>query len=106
MENKKVLKKLQQAFKAEAEERIQNISTGLVALEQLPDDADRHAVVEVIFREAHSLKGAARAVSLTDIEVVCQAIEGVFSSSTFTNCFVSTLIESFTFVTISSNSLL
>lgn len=32
-----------------------------------------------MFREAHSLKGAARAVNQTDIETICQSLESVFS---------------------------
>lgn len=37
-------------------------------------------LVETVFREAHSLKGAARSVNLKDIESVCQPMEGVFSA--------------------------
>ncbi|MGA1796726.1 MAG: response regulator, partial [bacterium] len=41
---------------------------------------DRHKpIVEVIFREAHSLKGAARAVNLAAVETLCQSMEGVFA---------------------------
>ena len=35
--------------------------------------------MEKIFREAHSLKGAARAVNLKEIETICQSLEGVFA---------------------------
>jgi len=37
-------------------------------------------VVETVFREAHSLKGAARAVGMAEIESICQAAESVFSA--------------------------
>ncbi len=37
-------------------------------------------IVETIFRDAHSLKGAARAVNLTQIEAVCRSLESVFSA--------------------------
>ena len=37
-------------------------------------------IVEVIFREAHSLKGAARSVNFADIEQVCQAMESLFAA--------------------------
>ncbi len=33
-----------------------------------------------MYREAHSLKGAARSVNMTRIEAVCQAAESVFAS--------------------------
>jgi len=36
--------------------------------------------VETLFREAHSLKGAARSVNLADIERVCQPMERVLSA--------------------------
>ena len=35
--------------------------------------------MEKIFREAHSLKGAARAVNLKEIETICQSMEGVLA---------------------------
>jgi len=37
-------------------------------------------IVENIFREAHSLKGAARSVDFTHIEALCQSLENVFSA--------------------------
>jgi two-component system chemotaxis sensor kinase CheA len=37
-------------------------------------------LVETAFRAAHSLKGAARAVNLTNIEAVCQSLESVFAA--------------------------
>ena len=42
---------------------------------------EQAATVEVVFREAHSLKGAARAVNLVEIERVCQSLESVFSAA-------------------------
>jgi two-component system, chemotaxis family, sensor kinase CheA len=36
-------------------------------------------MVETVFREAHSLKGAARAVNLVKIEGVCQSLEALFA---------------------------
>ena len=38
----------------------------------------RGQVIETIFREAHSLKGAARSVSLSEIESICQPVESIF----------------------------
>lgn len=73
------LKRLQAAFKMEAKERVQSISAGLIDLEKESTGSDKEAIIEIIFREAHSLKGAARAVNMADVEAVCQALEGVFS---------------------------
>ena len=55
------------------------ISGGLIDLEKKPGAEERAQVVEMIFREAHSLKGAARAVNHREIEVFCQSLEGAFA---------------------------
>lgn len=73
------LDRLQSAFNIEADEHLQAISAGLLDLEKSPVTARIPEMISTIFREAHSLKGAARAVNLAEIEVICQAIEGVFS---------------------------
>ena len=75
-----LLKKLMATFKVEAAEHIQAITTGLIELEQAPSAEAETKVVEVIFREAHSMKGAARSVGLKDIENFCQALESVFAA--------------------------
>ncbi len=78
--NEDFLKKLLVTFKIEAEEHLQAMSAALLELEELPTDVQRAAIVERVFREAHSLKGAARAVNLSQIEQVCQALENVFAA--------------------------
>ena len=79
MNDEDFLKKLREAFAIEAEEHLQAITTGLLEIEKKPAAQRQKELVEVVFREAHSLKGAARAVNRTDIEGVCQALEGEFS---------------------------
>ncbi len=74
------LKKLLATFRVEADEHLRAMSLGLLDLEKAPAGARRAELVETIFREAHSLKGAARAVNLTDIESVCQSLESVFAA--------------------------
>jgi two-component system chemotaxis sensor kinase CheA len=73
------LKRLQAAFTVEAAEHCQALSTGLLDLENAPEER-RRGLIENIFRSAHSLKGAARAVSLTTVEAICQRLETVFDS--------------------------
>jgi two-component system chemotaxis sensor kinase CheA len=73
------LRKLQTAFCGEARDHLQAISSGLIELEHCPDDARRKEIILTVFRESHSLKGASRAVNRSDIESICQAIEGVFA---------------------------
>ena len=73
-------KRLLATFALEAQEHLKGITDGLLALEQ-QGSIQRHAeIIETVFREAHSLKGAARAVTRTDIEALCQALEGLFSA--------------------------
>ena len=72
-------KRLLSTFRVEADEHLKNITSGLIELEKDPDPKVKAGIVETVFREAHSLKGAARAVNLTDIETICQSLESVFS---------------------------
>jgi two-component system chemotaxis sensor kinase CheA len=72
-------KRLLSTFKVEADEHLNNITSGLIELEKDPDLKVRAGIVETVFREAHSLKGAARAVNQTNIETICQSLESVFS---------------------------
>lgn len=73
-------KRLLQTFRTEAGEHITTISAGLVELERMPPLEVQMEVVETIYRESHSLKGAARAVNVSAIESICQALEGTFAS--------------------------
>lgn len=74
------LTKLLATFRVEADEHLRALSAGLLALEKAPVGGGRTGIIEKIFRETHSLKGAARAVNLTEIESVCQALESVFAA--------------------------
>lgn len=73
------LKKLQATFAVEAREHALALSSGLIALENAADPDGQAALIETIFREAHSLKGAARSVGNSEIEAVCHALENIFS---------------------------
>jgi two-component system chemotaxis sensor kinase CheA len=73
-------KRLFATFRVEADEHVKAMSSGLVELERTPAAEEQMKVIEHVFREAHSLKGAARAVGLTEIESICQAVESVFSA--------------------------
>jgi two-component system chemotaxis sensor kinase CheA len=66
-------------FKVEADEHINGISSGLIELENTGDLEKQTEIIETVFRAAHSLKGAARAVNLKEIEELCQSLEGVFA---------------------------
>jgi two-component system chemotaxis sensor kinase CheA len=74
------LKELLSMFKIEAEEHLKGISSNLLELEKTHSPAEQTSLIETIYREAHSLKGAARAVNLNQVETVCQVMESVFSA--------------------------
>jgi len=79
--NADFLKKLTATFLVEAREHIQALGVGLLDLEKVSGRDAQLPLVETLFREAHSLKGAARAVNAGEIERLCQALEGVFSDA-------------------------
>ena len=74
-----LIKRLQAAFAEEATERLLSLRNSLVAMEKAANAEDKQALVEIVFREAHSLKGASRAVNLRNVEMLCQHLESVFS---------------------------
>lgn len=101
------LPQLRATFQVEASEHLQTLAEGLAQLAQRsaarngaatnagskvgpganseaggPDPAAREsaAVVERIFRAAHSLKGAARAVGFAHVEALCEAMEDVLAA--------------------------
>jgi two-component system chemotaxis sensor kinase CheA len=74
------LQSLREVFQVEANEHLQAIATGLLALERNPPAAEQRELIETVFRAAHSLKGAARAVNFLEIEGICQSMEDVFAT--------------------------
>src|SRR3990172_3098021 len=74
------LKKLLSTLKVEAEEHVQAMSAGLIELEKAATAEEQRKIIETIFRESHSLKGAARAVNAREIEKICQAQESIFAA--------------------------
>lgn len=71
-------KELRNLFKIEGEERLQHLDDGLLRLEQAPSD---QKLLEELFREAHSLKGAARMLGLTQIQTKAHQLEDAFGAA-------------------------
>ncbi len=80
MKDDQFLEKLLAAFRIEADEHLKAIEAGLVELEKSPPVDEATGIVETIYRESHSLKGAARSVNKIEIESVCQAAESVLGT--------------------------
>lgn len=73
-------KRLQETFRLEAQEHVQAMVDCLLHFERDADEAEKKPYIETIFREAHSLKGAARAVNNAPVESLCHHMESCFSS--------------------------
>jgi len=78
--DKDFLKELRATFAAETKERLDAVSAGLVELEHSTSPERELELVEALFRETHSLKGAARSVNAASIEAVSHALESLFST--------------------------
>lgn len=76
----KIREQLISSFRADLTDHVQGMTDGLLALEQDQVVGDeRQATLADIFRSAHSLKGAARAVGVTAVEQVAHSLEGVLT---------------------------
>ena len=80
--NQDIKTRLLATFRVEAAEHLQAITANLLALERGLSPEQTREVVEATFREVHTLKGAARSVSLTDVEGLCRACESILSRIT------------------------
>ncbi|MEW6127411.1 MAG: hybrid sensor histidine kinase/response regulator [Acidobacteriota bacterium] len=74
------LKRLWATFRIEVDDHLQAMSAGLLELEKTADAQKQKEIIEAVFREAHSLKGAARAVNSAEIEAVSASLESVFAA--------------------------
>jgi two-component system chemotaxis sensor kinase CheA len=66
-------------FAVEAEEHVQAMNRHLLELEGGAGDESRKALLPELFREAHNLKGAARAVNLQAVEALAHELEELFA---------------------------
>ncbi len=74
------LERLRATFVLEAEEHLHAMSAAFLALEKDPPGQRLPERLEAVFRHAHSLKGAARAINFSAVESVCQALESVLAA--------------------------
>jgi two-component system, chemotaxis family, sensor kinase CheA len=74
------LKRIRETFRIEAEEHIKAFSAGLIDLEKTQNREKLSDIIEIMFREIHSLKGAARSVDQKEVESLCLPLESVFSA--------------------------
>jgi len=75
MNEEALTQELMATYRAEARERLEAITRVLLEIERDPSGSERAQQVEHVFREVHSLKGAARSVSESAVERVAHAFE-------------------------------
>jgi two-component system chemotaxis sensor kinase CheA len=79
MDRERLIQRLMATFLGELDEHVATLNAVLLDLERQPDAERRAEGVRKLFRAAHSLKGAARAVELPPIEAVCHRLEDLLS---------------------------
>ena len=80
MDRDKLIQRLRATFVVELQEQVRIFNQELLALEQQPSDAVAAEAIRSLFRAAHSLKGAARAVNATRLEGVCHQLEELLAA--------------------------
>lgn len=69
------LRELHQTFLAEAQEHVEAIAASLVAVEQTKDSETAVPLIDAMYRETHSLKGAAGAAGSPEVAGKCSEFE-------------------------------
>lgn len=77
----KIREQIINSFRAELAEHVQTLNDGLLAVEQQRlSGLEKEETLGNLFRAAHSLKGAARAVGVNAIEQLAHALENVLGA--------------------------
>jgi two-component system chemotaxis sensor kinase CheA len=80
MDREQLVKRLMTTFLEELDEHVQLFNRDLLALKKEPAAAERAERLKTLFRTAHSLKGAARSVSVSAIEGACHRLEEILAA--------------------------
>ena len=62
-------------FREESREHLAALETSLLDLESEDQAGSRRGIIDNVFRHAHSIKGSARAVGLTELQDFAQKLE-------------------------------
>ena len=81
MNKEALLQRLMTTFLGEVGEHIRALDHDLVALERGPDASVRPELFGTLFRTAHTLKGAARAVDIGLLEAAAHHLESIFDAA-------------------------
>ena len=77
----KLAQRLMTTFLDELNEHVSVLNRELLALEAGPAAEERDEIFTLLFRAAHSLKGASRAVNVDLLEQVCHRLEDILDAS-------------------------
>ncbi|MGQ3073249.1 MAG: hybrid sensor histidine kinase/response regulator [Ferrovibrionaceae bacterium] len=81
MDKARLIQRLMATFVAELEEHVRALERDLLALEKGAEGETRRKLFEVLFRTAHSLKGAAGSVGVAPVEAAAHLTEEVLSGA-------------------------
>lgn len=81
MDKDGLIQRLMATFVAELEEHARALEADLLALEKKPAAPERGEIFNTLFRTAHSLKGAARSVGVTPIEMAGHHLEEAIAAA-------------------------
>ncbi len=81
MDRDALAQRLMGTFLGELDEHVRALNRGLLALEKDPTGEDGTELFKTLFRTVHSLKGAARSVSVSLIEGACHRLEEVLGAA-------------------------
>jgi two-component system chemotaxis sensor kinase CheA len=79
MDREQLVQRLMATFLGELEEHARALNRDLLALEKTPQGPARAELCKTLFRSAHSLKGAARSVTVAPVETACHRLEAILA---------------------------
>lgn len=80
MNEQELMQELLQSFRDESVDHLETLNQSIMALERHEEGSDESMLIQEAFRAAHSLKGAARAVSMSEIEQLAHVVEDVLKA--------------------------
>jgi two-component system, chemotaxis family, sensor kinase CheA len=81
MDKKQLIERLMVTFLGELGDHVRALNEELLALEKEPEGPGRTERFKVLFRAAHSLKGAARSVGVGLVEDACHRLETILAAA-------------------------
>jgi two-component system, chemotaxis family, sensor kinase CheA len=80
VDKQKLIERLMGTFLVELEEHLRSLNRELLLLEKTAPGSERSALLTTLFRAAHSLKGAARAVNQETLEALSHELEATLAA--------------------------